>query len=151
MSHPHPSVRPDHERNALAEENRFLVPWALRRMADAAFVRRHYCDLYEAGIFALIRAASLWKPERGAKFRTYAVSWIKAGIAEERKRIVRRPVVLFIDFGDEDDDAFDPAAPEREEQAPDLDRERLRMAVARIRPQYAHVLNRRYGLDGLCP
>ena len=150
-----PSVGPDDERNALAAEWRGLVPWFLRRLACTSFVRRHYHDLLSAGNMALIRAASLWRPERGAKFQSYAVHWIRGGVAKELRRLRSRRVRLFIDLSpddnNDDDFAFDPAAPEREEQAPDLDRERLRMAVARIRPQYAHVLNRRYGLDGLCP
>jgi RNA polymerase sigma factor (sigma-70 family) len=117
-----PSVGPDDERNALAAEWRGLVPWFLRRLACTSFVRRHYHDLLSAGNMALIRAASLWRPERGAKFQSYAVHWIRGGVAKELRRLRSRRVRLFIDLSpddnNDDDFAFDPAAPVPEEQAP---------------------------------
>jgi RNA polymerase sigma factor (sigma-70 family) len=66
-----PSLRGDAERNALVEQWQHLPRSLLRCFRGAALVSADYDDLLSAGYLALLRAAELWDPEKGA-FSTYA-------------------------------------------------------------------------------
>jgi RNA polymerase primary sigma factor len=44
-----------------------------------------YGELYSAGRQGLIEAANRFKPDKGAKFSTYAGYWIRRGIREALK------------------------------------------------------------------
>lgn len=52
-------------------------------------------DLFQEGVFGVIRAAELWDPERGYRFKTYAGWWITQKMHRaiaDGDRIVRLPV-----------------------------------------------------------
>jgi RNA polymerase sigma factor (sigma-70 family) len=138
------AVRGHEERNALAVQWLGLVSYMMRKLFHRAAVRRRADDCRSAGYLALLRCAELWDETMTATFPSYALSAIRWRILHEA--YPKRRVMLCGDLGD-DDFAFDPAAPEREDAAPDLDRERLRQALTAIRSQYRFVLERRYGLD----
>lgn len=139
-------VRPDAERNALALQWKGLVPFVLRRLWHLARVRRHADECRSAAFLTLLRAAALWREGGGAKFSTYAVAAIRGRVLHEAFAGRRFPV-LFGDLARDEDNPFDPPAPGPYEPPPDVDHDRLIMALARVRPQYARVLVLRFGLD----
>jgi len=142
----HPAVRPAEERNALATRNLGLVRWCLRRLYHREAVRRFADDCLSAGFLALLRCAELWTEGGGARFSSYAVPAIRHRML---LAAYRRGPLLFSDLPADDDTPFDPPTPERPEPR-EVDRERVRRALGRIRARYAHVLYRRY-FDGLKP
>src|SRR5262245_60559615 len=56
-------------RDALVGANLRLVVWAVNRWWPRLVAHE---DLMAAGYLGLVRAASLWDPERGVRFSTYA-------------------------------------------------------------------------------
>lgn len=86
-----PPVRGLAERNALVVEWRNLPIWVARRYY--AGCRADMADLAAEGVLGLIRAAELWSPERGVRFSTYAVGWIRSYMQKSRRlhALVRVP------------------------------------------------------------
>ena len=77
------------ERNQLVEENMGLVHKTAKQFRDTDMP---YEDLIQEGNIGLIRAAEKFDPNRGIKFSTYAVWWIRqfmsrASIADKTVRI----------------------------------------------------------------
>ena len=68
----------------LAEQNMALVPWVVRRY----FSHRGQFDqdFLQAGYEGLMHAASLYRPERGFTFSTYATPWIRQAVQREMHR-----------------------------------------------------------------
>lgn len=60
------------ERNRLVEENMRLVPFMIRKMYPYCADWNRFEDLYSEGYLALVKAATLYDPERGEKFSSYA-------------------------------------------------------------------------------
>lgn len=67
-------------RDALVCANLRLVVYVARRYAGLGVA---LADLVEAGNVGLLHAADRFEPERGVRFSTYAVWWIKRGVLLE--------------------------------------------------------------------
>lgn len=60
----------------MVKANTGLVGFVLRsRIAES-----DYDDAFQDGLMGLMRATQLFDPERGIRFSTYAVQWIRAGV-----------------------------------------------------------------------
>jgi len=90
-------VRRDAEkaRTTLVATNLRYVEMLARRCGERRYITTE--DLKQEGMIGLLRAAELFDPERGFRFKTYATWWIEQqmhrSIADE-DRIVRLPVHL---------------------------------------------------------
>ncbi len=62
-------------RNAIITSNEGLIGLVTTRMR---YPKSFHNDLMQEGIFGLIRAIEKFEPERGLKFSTYAVLWVRA-------------------------------------------------------------------------
>ncbi len=62
-------------RNALISSNEGLLGLVTTRMK---YPKTFHNDLMQEGVFGLIRAIERFEPERGLKFSTYAVFWVRA-------------------------------------------------------------------------
>src|SRR4051794_20459050 len=70
---PRPALRGTEERNALVLQHRYLPRYVAGRLAHHPAVRRLGPEEAESlGYLALLRAAELYDPARGATFCTYA-------------------------------------------------------------------------------
>lgn len=65
-------------RGRIVEANIPLVEWVARRFMGQ---RSDIDDLVQEGCFGLIRAAELFNPEKGFRFSTYALPWIRQSMA----------------------------------------------------------------------
>ena len=140
--------RNDTDRNTLALQWTGMVPWILRRLRHNAAVRRYRDECQSAGFLGLLRAAACWDETRGAKFNTLAFIYIRSAVLKEATRNARQSGVLFRDLAHDDKDfPFDLPARAAPAESPELDKERLATALARLRPRLARVLVMRYGLD----
>ncbi|HEY7471189.1 MAG TPA: sigma-70 family RNA polymerase sigma factor [Gemmatimonadota bacterium] len=116
-------------------------------------------DLIAEGNVGLVRAAHLFDPNRGVRFISYAVWWIRQAIhrvLKENSRIARRTIRLEAPLFDDDDavsSVFDAdAAPSAEERTLDRARGRaIRRAIATLEPRERNVLGLYFGLDGSQP
>lgn len=82
------------ERAKMVNENRRLVLRVARRFMGRGL---QFDDLVQEGNLGLIRAIDKFDPERGFKFSTYAMWWIRQGISRaivDQSRTVRLPVHL---------------------------------------------------------
>ncbi|HEX5054165.1 MAG TPA: RNA polymerase sigma factor RpoD/SigA [Planctomycetota bacterium] len=78
-------------RNRLVSVNLRLVPWVMRSLRIR---RSEKSDILHEGVLGLMRAASDYDPERGARFSTYATWWIFQAVIRylhEHSRLVRLP------------------------------------------------------------
>jgi RNA polymerase sigma factor (sigma-70 family) len=84
MRQQQPSRRSIEERNALVLEHRRLPAWVFNQLRRRCWpvARLGFDDATQAGFLALIRAAELWRPERGA-FTTNAVTSIRRRMLQE--------------------------------------------------------------------
>jgi RNA polymerase primary sigma factor len=117
-------------------------------------------DLIAEGNVGLVRAAHLFDPNRGVKFISYAVWWIRQAILralEENTRSTRRTTPLETPLFDDDDGSLlsfleDEDSPNPEERTLDSLRvSEIRRAIASLEPREARVLRLYYGLDGNQP
>ena len=83
--------RPD--RDALVEQYLPLVRHVAARLPVALPSGMDRDDLFGAGTFGLIHAASTWDPTRGASFKTFAYTAIRGAMLDEVRRVdpVPRP------------------------------------------------------------
>lgn len=82
------------ERALLVNENRRLVMRVARRFMGRGLP---FDDLVQEGSLALMRAIDKFDPDRGFRFSTYAMWWIRQGISRaivDQSRAVRLPVHL---------------------------------------------------------
>lgn len=78
-------------RNRLVRRHLGLVHLAVKRMCSDPEL---HDDLVHEGIFGLLRAVERYDPERGTRFSTYAMYWIRSEINAaytERLRVIRVP------------------------------------------------------------
>ena len=103
----------------ILEVNQRLVLWIAQRYAPHMPI----ADLYQEGIIGLLRAIERFDLDRGAKFSTYAVWWIRQAMqraAHDQGRTIRIPAHLLerharlqgalVRLGRRSGDAPDPAA-----------------------------------------
>lgn len=78
----------------------YLVARPHRGLGEAT-----YNDLVQAGIFGVMRAIETFEPERGLKFSTYAVHWIRTKMQRARDEMLRHdePVVPVFTRGEDGD------------------------------------------------
>lgn len=100
------------EQRQRVSDNLGLVGWILRRRNTPT---DEWDDSFADGVLGLIRAAQMFDPERGFKFSTYAINWIRQGVgrgrhltlggnyrrAVERGEDWRAPVSLDLDLADD--------------------------------------------------
>ena len=82
----------DHAKQRLIEANLRLVVQVARRYLNRGLPLP---DLIEEGNIGLLRAAEKFEPERGLRFSTYAVWWIRQAVARalaNQARMIRLPV-----------------------------------------------------------
>jgi RNA polymerase primary sigma factor len=75
----------------LAESHFRLVIWVARKYRE----RLPFMDLVQEGNLGLLKAIDRFDPDRGAKFSTYAVWWIRQSITRaivNNQRLIRLPV-----------------------------------------------------------
>ena len=117
-------------------------------------------DLIAEGNVGLVRAAHLFDPERGVRFISYAVWWIRQAILrtlDEQTRTSRRTTPLEAPLFEDDepsrsDTLQDALAADPMERTLDaLLSAELRRAMASLDPREARVLRLYYGLDGSQP
>lgn len=73
-----PPLTEEHRRRV--EQNTGLVGFVLRGQE----AEPDYDDRFQDGLFGLMRAAQKFEPERGLRFSTYAVQWIRAALQQGR-------------------------------------------------------------------
>ncbi len=73
-------------RNALVLANLGLVHLVANQMRRAGL---RYDDLVQEGMLGLLRATETFEPERGVRFSTYCVYWIRAKIQRHLQRLDR--------------------------------------------------------------
>lgn len=66
------------------EDNLGLVVFVLKRRRTPA---SRWDDEYQDGVLGLMRAAQKFEPERGFRFSTYAMAWIREGIQKGHARV----------------------------------------------------------------
>lgn len=85
-------------RNELVCRNLSLVLWVAKRVARKYVESRQFLevsDMVQEGMFGLIKAAEKFDPNRGCKFSTYAVYWIRQSIdraLDNQSLAIRVPV-----------------------------------------------------------
>jgi RNA polymerase sigma factor (sigma-70 family) len=82
---------PDEAIHRLVEQNLRLVMWVANRYRDHGLPIE---DLVQEGAIGLQRAAERFDPERGCRFATYAIWWIKQAIGRalsDTSRTIRVP------------------------------------------------------------
>lgn len=154
-----------------------LVEHNLRFVAKIAVKYQNYMDMEDLvaeGSLGLIRAAEKFNPERGTKFITYAVFWIKAYIQQAIRKTscgIRFPATRFEEMKkwkmasldksiankDDDDAALSDFI--EDEKVPDPSVEicskelvlQLEKSLEMLGERERHVVNRRFGLDGNKP
>lgn len=80
-----------HARDRLVEANLGLVGYALRRWGCAGL---EYDDAFQAGVIGLMEGVDRFDPERGVKFSTYALYWVRQKIRRAglgTHRLIRIP------------------------------------------------------------
>jgi RNA polymerase sigma factor (sigma-70 family) len=78
-------------REALIQENRGLVGMVARQFLGRGLELE---DLMQEGVIGLAAAVDRWDPERGVRFATYAVPWIRQRVSravQNGGELVRRP------------------------------------------------------------
>lgn len=136
----HPAVRSIAERNALAEQWQYIVPYVMRRLIHLSAVRRYESECWSAGYLALLRAAALWRPDGRANFRTYAIKCIQ-------KQIYREAYETHDHLTQYPYEDYDAAAPDQPDPLEDADlRAGVAGALGQIRERWARVIRLRYGL-----
>lgn len=117
-------------------------------------------DLIAEGNVGLIRAANLFDPDRGVKFISYAVWWIRQAILrslDENTRSTRQTIPLEIPLFDDDRATLtsfleDEHSANPEERTHDSARAaELLRAIGSLEAREARVLRLYYGLDGSQP
>lgn len=77
---------PDLEaRNTLVTENLGLIHWVLNKYFSRW--RNNHEDLFQEGVFGLMRACETFDPDRESKFSTYALWWIRSKVQRAATRI----------------------------------------------------------------
>lgn len=132
-----------------------------------------YEDLFQEGVFGLMRAAERFDPSRGVTFGTYAVWWIRQSInraIQNKGRCVRVPVhkqesvskskervpstvSLHVPVSNKEnasdsqwiDMVSNPEPEDAEEHG--LDHRLLEEGLAMLKPRERDILRRRFGLD----
>ncbi len=158
-------------RNELVERN---LPLALH-VARSTMARwpNDADDIMAAAAGGLMRAADKFDPDRGMRFSTYAIPWIKQGITRFLKndtRLIRIPVYIQEKVGRERSPEYAAAADrvrafrpvgfagadldfeivsDAADDGPDLDdRAALAAALDGLAPRHREILARRFGLGG---
>jgi RNA polymerase primary sigma factor len=88
----HPCPTPEEAIQRLVEQNLRLVVSVARRYQGHGLPLE---DLIQEGVFGLRRAAERFDPERGFRFSTYAVWWVREAVARAvvtEGRVVRLPI-----------------------------------------------------------
>ena len=146
------------ERDALIESC-LRVPWFLANKFRRANTLLDRDDLAAAGNVGLVEAAELFDPTRGVCFSTYTYRSVWSHIVREAKRQSRRlcvpelpededappavTTILSLDWRDDDDKAFQVAAPVAVGPEPD-ERAALQVALRRLPARDREVLDLRF-------
>lgn len=110
-------------------------------------------ELIQEGNIGLLKAVDRFKPDRGNRFSTYAVWWIRQQITAALKQKSRtRSSSLELDREEGPLDIPDPCAPDPLEEADrNLHRQTLSKLVGNLPPREKDVLSLLYGLGGKTP
>lgn len=142
------------KRNALVEANYGLVISVVKRYANRHVLME---DLIQEGNLGLIAAADRFDIERGCRFSTYAVWWIRGYVSRAtRNMTMNSRELLFLDLPvDEDgDNMLADLIPDENAVSPcelaeknEL-KERVRETVSCLKPRERRVIELRFGLNG---
>jgi RNA polymerase primary sigma factor len=89
-----------HAKKILIEGNLRLVVSAARRYQYVGMEGLSYADIIQEGNIGLMKAVERFEPQRGYKFSTYAMYWIKQSITRalsNSSRMIRFPVHIVAD------------------------------------------------------